>query len=219
MREFSMRVFSFIVMSCCTMSLVPSFSVVKAAESFDCGVVLRVEGVVSDGNLVTLLSQDGKQKYYMWYDSYEEDICQSVVKAGKNICVSIKKDSGNPFSVMTVNGKYPDSYSISKCKEIKNTSSQAALPKVNPGAQTSGDMKRACGFIKTIGRYDSETYSALIEDVFHTQGTFLVNSRSQCGELVKKMDGPFCFDVARKKDSRGGTQLWILDNENCGYAN
>ena len=215
----SIKKFSFIVMSCCVMSLVLFLSIIKAEDSFDCGVVLHVEGVVSDGNLVTLLSQDGKQKYYMWYDSYEEDICQDVVKAGKSICVSIKKDSGNPFSFMSGNGKYPDSYSISKCKEIKNTSSQAALPKVNPGAQTSGDMKRACGFIKTIGRYDSETYSAQIEDVFHTQGVFLVNSRSQCGELVKKMDGPFCFDVAKRKDIRGGTQLWILDNENCGYAN
>ena len=215
----SIKKFSFIVMSCCVMSLVLFLSIIKAEDSFDCGVVLRVEGVVSDGNLVTLLSQDGKQKHYMWYDSYEEDICQKVVKMGKSICVSIKKDSGNPFSVMTVNGKYPDSYSISKCKEIKNNSPQAVLPKVNPGAQTSGDMKRACGFIKTIGRYDTETYSALIEDVFHTQGTFLVNSRSQCGELVKKMDGPFCFDVARKKDSRGGAHLWIIDNENCGYAN
>ena len=215
----SIKKFSFIVMSCCVMSLVLFLSIIKAEDSFDCGVVSRVEGVVSDGNLVTLFSQKKKKKHYMWYDSYEEDICQKVVKMGKSICVSIKKDSGNPFSVMTVNGKYPDSYSISKCKEIKNTSSQAALPKVNPGAQTSGDMKRACGFIKTIGRYDSETYSAQIEDVFHTQGVFLVNSRSQCGELVKKMDGPFCFDVAKRKDIRGGTQLWILDNENCGYAN
>ena len=215
----SIKKFSFIVMSCCVMSLVLFLSIIKAEDSFDCGVVLRVEGVVSDGNLVTLLSQDGKQKYYMWYDSYEEDICQDVVKAGKSICVSIKKDSGNPFSVMTVNGKYPDSYSVSKCKEIKNNSPQAALPRVSPSVQTSGDMKRACGFIKTIGRYDSETYSAQIEDVFHTQGVFLVNSRSQCGELVKKMDGPFCFDVAKRKDIRGGTQLWILDNENCGYAN
>ena len=118
----SIKKFSFIVMSCCVMSLVLFLSIIKAEDSFDCGVVLRVEGVVSDGNLVTLLSQDGKQKHYMWYDSYEEDICQKVVKMGKSICVSIKKDSGNPFSVITVNGKYPDSYSISKCKEIKNNS-------------------------------------------------------------------------------------------------
>ena len=219
MRGFSMRVFSFIVMSCCAMSLVPSFSVVKAADITDCGVVLHVEEISWMSNVVTFLGQDGKQKYYMWYDSYEDNICQDVVKAGKSICVSIKKDSGNPFSVMTVNGKYPDSYSVSKCKEIKNNSPQAALPRVSPSVQTSGDMKRACGFIKTIGRYDSETYSAQIEDVFHTQGVFLVNSRSQCGELVKKMDGPFCFDVAKRKDIRGGTQLWIIDNENCGYAN